>query len=65
MQQNAIQILYQYFLRNMKIQVYFQAKNPKPLKSSNRKNCGNKGNHHFFEKFLFKILFNFYSTFVA
>ena len=65
MQQNAIQILYQYFLRNMKIQVYFQDKNPKPLKSSIRKNRGNKGNHHFYEKFLFKSLFNFYSAFVA
>ena len=49
--------------------MYFQVKNPnrekQPFKSSNRKNYGNKENHTFYEKFLFKILFDFYSTFAA
>ena len=47
----------------MKLQVYFQDKNPngeeQPFKSLNRKNSGNKENHFFYEKFLFKIYSNF------
>ena len=47
----------------MKLQVYFQDKNPngeeQPFKSLNTRNCGNKENHYFYEKFLFKILFKF------